>query len=353
MLRLFKNLYPQERNQTADLLKGFAVVFMIQVHLMELFAKQHIHDELIGKISFFLGGPPAAPLFMAVMGYFLAKSGKSFLQNIKRGVTLIVGGIILNVGLNFHLLVLIFLEKVQLDPLQYIFGADILPLAGFSIILISLIKNFTKTNPHSASLVSFLTIIFILILHSITIETEPQSRTVAYIQAFFFGKLEWSYFPLLPWAVYPLAGFFYGTSLKISNTINKIKNAAIIVFTVITITTFNYAVETASDLTGYYHHNWIYSLWILQFLALMIYAAEILENNYGKSIVFIYIKWLGKNVTAVYVFQWLLIGNIATAIYRTQNEFALVIWFVAVVLTTSALCYGYERITKSRSTKIV
>ncbi len=347
MLKFFKNYYPQERNQTADLLKGLAVLFMIQVHLMELFAAPKIYQSLIGKVSLFLGGPPAAPLFMAVMGYFLANSNKSFLQNIKRGLILIVGGIILNVGLNFHLLVLIFLEKVQLDPLQYIFGADILPLAGLSIILLSLIKYFTKDNPHSSSLVSLLIIIFILISHSITIETEPQGRTVGYIQAFFFGKLEWSYFPLLPWAVYPLAGFFYGTSLKISNTINKIKNAAIIVFTVITITTFNYAVEIASDLREYYHHNWIYSLWILQFLALMIYAAEILENNYGKSIVFIYIKWLGKNVTVVYVFQWLLIGNIATAIYRTQNEIELVIWFLAVVLITSLVCFGYERLKNS------
>lgn len=347
MLRLFKNLYPQERNQTADLLKGFAVLMMIQVHLMELFAAPEVYQSIIGKVSLFLGGPPAAPLFMAVMGYFLAKSGKSFLQNIKRGVILIVGGIILNVGLNFHLLVLIFLEKVRLDPLQYIFGADILPLAGFSIILISLIKNFTKTNPHSASLVSFLTIIFILILHSITIETEPQSRTVAYIQAFFFGKLEWSYFPFLPWAVYPLAGFLYKRMFEKFNLKNKIKATVIIVFTVITIITFNYAVEIASDLRRYYHHDWIFSLWILQFLALMIYAAEILENNYGKSIVFIYIKWLGKNVTVVYVFQWLLIGNIATAIYRTQNEIELVIWLAAIVLITSLLCFGYERITKS------
>ena len=346
MLRLFKNLYLQERNQTADLLKGLAVLMMIQVHLMELFAAPKIYQSIIGKVSLFLGGPPAAPLFMVVMGFFLSKSKKSFSQNIKRGLILIVGGIILNVGLNFHLLVLIFLEKIQLDPLQYIFGADILPLAGLSIILLSLIKYFTKDNPHSSSLVSLLIIIFILILHSITKETEPQNKTAAYIQAFFFGKLEWSYFPFLPWAVYPLAGFLYERRFEKFNLKNKIKATVIIVFTVITIITFNYAVEIASDLRGYYHHDWIFSLWILQFLALMIYAAEILESNYGKSIVFIYIKWLGKNVTVVYVFQWLLIGNIATTIYRTQNEIELVIWIVAVILTTSALCYGYERLIK-------
>ena len=59
------------RSFTADLLKGMAVLAMIQVHLMELFARQEVYDSLTGKISLFLGGIPAAPVFMAVMGYFL------------------------------------------------------------------------------------------------------------------------------------------------------------------------------------------------------------------------------------------------------------------------------------------
>jgi len=56
------------RNQTADLLKGFAVIFMIQVHVIEQFATQTLYDSLWGKISLFLGGPFCAPVFLAVMG---------------------------------------------------------------------------------------------------------------------------------------------------------------------------------------------------------------------------------------------------------------------------------------------
>ncbi|MEI7897648.1 MAG: heparan-alpha-glucosaminide N-acetyltransferase domain-containing protein [bacterium] len=58
-------------NGTADLLKGIAVLFMIQVHIMEQFASPDTCNSLIGKISMFLGGPPCAPVFLAVMGYFL------------------------------------------------------------------------------------------------------------------------------------------------------------------------------------------------------------------------------------------------------------------------------------------
>jgi len=41
---------------------------MVQVHIMELFARQDIFEDTVGKISLFFGGPPAAPVFMAVMG---------------------------------------------------------------------------------------------------------------------------------------------------------------------------------------------------------------------------------------------------------------------------------------------
>jgi uncharacterized membrane protein len=70
------NLYGNriKRDGTADLLKGFAVLFMIQVHLMEQFVSAYTYNSLIGKISMFLGGPFYTPVFLAVMGYFLAFS---------------------------------------------------------------------------------------------------------------------------------------------------------------------------------------------------------------------------------------------------------------------------------------
>ena len=76
------------RDGTADLLKGFAVLFMIQVHIMEQFATPDIFNSSIGKISMFLGGPPCAPVFMAVMGYFLAKSSRPFIYFLKRALAL-------------------------------------------------------------------------------------------------------------------------------------------------------------------------------------------------------------------------------------------------------------------------
>lgn len=340
---MFDKIYPKDRNQTADLLKGFAVLMMIQVHLMELFAQKEVAQSLVGRISLFQGGPPAAPLFMAVMGYFLAQSKKSFLHNIKRGLLLILGGILLNVGLNLHLLVLIYLDKIQLNPLNYILGADILPLAGLSIILIALIKKVTKDNFLFSTIFSLIILIFILIFHDATIDHQANGSALLYVQAFLWGRLEWSYFPFLPWAAYPLIGFLYkkiNENLKIEQST---KDFFVLFSAVVTFVSIKYGIEVSSNLNEYYHHDWLYTLWIFQFLILMIYCFEKIETLCGKNNIMLYIKWLGKNVTAAYVIQWIIIGNITTAIFKTQNELELLVWFFLVTAATSILILMYEK----------
>lgn len=343
IFRHFKQLYPKERNQTADLLKGFAVLCMIQVHLMELFASQEIYDSWLGKISLFLGGPPAAPLFMAVMGYFLASSQRSFSQNLKRGFYLIIGGILLNIGLSLHLIILYLFGKVQIDPLRYILGADILPLAGLSVILISTIKKISKINFYVSVSISFLIFILILITHGLTQNSNFDYGWFKYFQPFLWGNLEWSYFPFLPWAVYPLSGYLFRILAEQIKPEESTKNFFALVSAVITYTTFNYGLAVGSDLHVYYHHDWIYTLWIFQFLILISYVFHKLEGLMDKNNILIYIKWIGKNVTAVYVFQWLLIGNIATIVYKTQSVISLVVWFVAIVFLVTILTHVFEQ----------
>lgn len=340
---MFDKIYPKDRNQTADLLKGFAVLMMIQVHLMELFAQKEVAQSLVGRISLFQGGPPAAPLFMAVMGYFLAQSKKSFLHNIKRGLLLILGGILLNVGLNLHLLVLIYLDKFQLNPLNYILGADILPLAGLSIILIALIKKVTKDNFLFSTIFSLIILIFILIFHDATIDHQANSSALLYVQAFLWGRLEWSYFPFLPWAAYPLIGFLYekiNENLKIEQST---KDFFVLFSAVVTFVSLKYGIEVSSNLNEYYHHNWLYTLWIIQFLILITFTFNRIEISFGKNYFIIYLKWLGENVTSVYVVQWLIIGNFATLIYQTMNFLETFLSFLLVTFFTTIIIILYNK----------
>ncbi len=332
------------RNPTADLLKGVAVVLMIQVHLMEQFATLELSQSAIGKVSLFLGGPPAAPVFLAIMGFFLARSRKTLLQLIRRGLLLIFGGIVLNLVLNANLLYSIYQGRLQLDPLAFVFGADILPLAGLSVIVFALLRGVLKRSALAYLAAAFgVAIVTPLVAN---IETTP---AVMYLVPFLWGNQWWSYFPLFPWLAYSLLGVGMGTSRSIVDAVTVINSRIKILLSLVVcsalLITSSFAIRSSTDLPLYYHHGVLLFLWILGFLVFWLFMFSKLESAFGNSTVFRYFKWLGRNVTSAFVVQWLIIGNIATELYRTQSLAQVLIWFVVVLAATSlfVLLFGWTK----------
>lgn len=342
MIETIQNYFYQPlRNQTLDFLKGAAVIFMIQVHLTELFALQDIYYSTVGKISLFLGGPPAAPVFMAVMGYIFALSNKRFSENLLRGVKLILLGLILNIGLNFHLLLRIYSGEYLLDPLTYILGADILPLAGMSIVILSLFKKFFKVN----LLKTILFLLLIILISENLNQLGDTEKPISYFQTFFYGNLHWSYFPLFPWLVYPVIGFcFYNLSISpYYQYIFKFIDYIIIISAIIIATTFNFGLGISSDLANYYHHNYLFVFWVILFLIVFVHLSYKLETLFSKNILLLLIKWIGKKVTDFYIIQWLIIGNLATWLYKSQSHWQLILWFIVITIISGCLVLFYDK----------
>jgi uncharacterized membrane protein len=336
------NSIRQERNGAADLLKGIAVILMIQVHLVELFARQDFFDSSIGSFLLFLGGPPAAPVFMAAMGYFVFKSNKPTGYLVLRGLKLIGGGILLNIGLNLNLLISIYSNNLNINPFEYIFGADILPLAGFSIIILALLKSRFKDNFYLFAVLGIIVLIVTPLLPDIY---SDNNSPAAYFQAFFWGNLSWSYFPLFPWLFYPAAGYTFAAA---QNNIRNIFSNKIILYPVaaaaflIIAVTWGYGYNISSTLEIYYHHNFMFAIWTLIFISLYSGIIFFLHKTLPMLPVILYLKWVGKNVTAFYIFQWLIIGNIATEIYKTQYGIELILWFSAVMIAVTMLVLIYN-----------
>jgi uncharacterized membrane protein len=336
-----------DRDGTADMLKGLAVIFMIQVHVMEQFATPDTSACMIGKISMFLGGPPCAPVFMAVMGYFLGFSSKPLTHYIKRGILLFLGGILLNTARSANLLVRILSGESNLDPWFFIFGADILTLAGISLMVTGFLRLVLKNKA-----------VFYLLLAVMVAGISPVFDTMvskgpvqSYVFAFFRGPSEWSYFPLFPWYAYVLTGYSFCLFIRRNYFARNIRLrdqfVYFVPFWILVVATIPFASGVANKLSGpggYYHHGLLYFCWILLFMVAYLVPVKLLEEKYGNHAVSRFIKWTGKNVTLIYVIQWLIIGNIATVLYRTQDLFRVIAWTAGIATATFLTAILFLRI---------
>ena len=334
-----------------DLLKGFAVFLMVPVHILETFIDFPGRESWFGKSLLFLGGPVAVPVFMLVMGYFIAKNQKPFTANFFRGIKIFLAGFILNIGLNFHLLWKIQFEGWKINPLEYIFGVDIFYFAGLAIILLSLLKTIKNQKAWIALGLASLVAVFTSVVNEKLMVPERN-----YIYPFIGGNWSWSYFPLFPWLIYPLAGFaIYHFEQDIFSFIksNKIVTATLLVVITILVAVFaKQGFETTVNLPAYYHHTFWFSLWVFGVVILWSLLLRLLVKKYPQIWPVNGLMWLGKNITVFYIFQWLIIGNIATAIYQTQTLKSFPFWFAGIFGITVLITWFIELLVKKRVKRI-
>lgn len=332
-----------------DLLKGFAVFLIVPVHILETFINLPGRESLFGKILLLLGGPIAVPIFMMVMGYFIGLNRKSPLQNAIRGLFIFVLGLFLNIGLNFHLLLKIYTEGWQLDPLQFIFGVDIFYLAGLSIIILSILKAIKKGQEWMVLALILVVVGSTSYLNELLMVTDRN-----YILPFIAGPYSWSYFPMFPWLAYPLLGFlFQKIERQTKELIQKYKKGAITVLISILLLVLAFSksgIETTINLNEYYHHGFSFFLWAVGLVILWVIMFWFLVQKFPEFPVIVFLRWLGKNITVFYVIQWLIIGNIATAIYQTQELSMYMWWYVPIFLITVVLTWGIEKLRESKKT---
>ena len=82
------------RDKYPDILRGAAVILMIQIHITEVFATDSFREGFFGQLSLFLGGVPAAPVFMVLMGWY-AVSRLEVAPLMLRGLMVFFAGLLL------------------------------------------------------------------------------------------------------------------------------------------------------------------------------------------------------------------------------------------------------------------
>lgn len=336
-----------KRYATADLLKGIAVIFMIQVHLFEQFAAPDVFQGTAGKIAAFLGGPPCAPVFLLIMGYFLFSESRTLKYFLKRGLLLLLIGLLLNFARSANLLIHVAGGQSNANPYGYLFGVDILPMAGFSIMLIGLSRYLFKNN-----FVFYLLLAFAVAFAGPYLDIFGKDESLsAYLNAFLYGNFNWSYFPVLPWFSYVLIGYASRLIIQRYNLLSRYTTSYGIVFSlpliIFSAFTIYYADAISYNLSQYYHHDLLFFGWVIVFLSGYIMLVHLLENNYSDNYIIRYIKWIGRKVTFFYIVQWIIIGNIATEIFQTQKLQDLAFWFIGIVAITSFLTLLWDKLANA------
>lgn len=321
-----------------DILKGFAVFLIIPVHILELLIDYPGRESIFGKTLLFLGGPFTVPVFMIIMGYFLGRSNKKASQVFFRGIKIFVLGFLLNIGLNFHLLLKIVFADWQFNPLEYIFGVDIFYLAGLSIIFISIIKALKNGQALIAVTFAFIVLAFTAFMNEQLMVTERN-----YVLPFIAGTYSWAYFPLFPWLAYPLIGFSFSFwEQKILHFIENKQGLFAIFLLVVAVLVVLFGasgISTTTTLSAYYHHTFWFAVWAIGIVILWVTVVRFFVIKFPEILLGNFLRWLGKNITLFYVIQWLIIGNIATVIFQNQSIQWYPLWFFCIFSVTVLLTH--------------
>ena len=335
------------RSRTADFIKGLALLTMVQVILVEFFATPAIVNSIVGKISMFLGGPPAAPVFLAVMGYYIAHKTKSFLENIKRGIRLIALGLLVNIGRNALVLFHLINPVAPVDPMHLIFGSDILILAGISLIAMAVVIKLLKGH-----VLLYLALIIVFLLLQYVVPPVEKLYSHSLFIPLIYGKYPDSYFPFIPWFAYVLAGYsfylfkqyFVSDQFKHSQTV-KIILLSLSGLMLIGSIPFGFGVTIRPIL--FYHHGILFFLFCVNYMFWWLLSAHAIVNRMNNRVTR-YLEYLGKNVTVFYILFMILAGNLSILMQESLNYIQLALWFTGLLIITSLLVWLWDSIGKNK-----
>ncbi len=294
-----------------DIMRGLAIVFMILIHVMHVYAIPEVEGSVVGYIIEFMGGPPAAPTFMMLMGIFFIYSNKGTTRmSISRGFNILLVAVVLNLVrgvIPYYFLTEI--KGVSLSELgRYftleflIFEVDILTFAGLSYMFMAILYHFFKKP------VYWLAFAIIIAFGSPLLwQIKASSATAQYALNMLWGDEYLSTFPMFPWLTFPLIGMVIGRWLEDSTdqkaTINKMGKMSVF-FMVIGLALILLDTDIFYNAYGKMGIGAIIAIvgfvFFWQWLITKIYKASSRALNTG------FLMFLSKNTLTVYFVHWVI-----------------------------------------------
>jgi len=328
-----------------DLARGLAIVFMVFQHVQIIFAVSEGEGSALGEAFLLLGTAPAAPVFMVAMGFLFGSSSRTGVRSgVVRGLQLFALGYVLNLA-RFAVPLLVLGDAHAIDVFGgtwwgAIFEIDILQLAGLSLIVLGPVKRYVRDPRLVLGLAAAVAIVAPLLWGAGggNVALDPLS-----------GVGEWVSFPLFPWLAYPLLGLalagFAGRATSASRLMRDWALAGVCA-TLAGVALLPFAPGPGGilDFGDYYRSGLPVQLLLAGFVLLWLPLLWWLDRRLSWRIVPRYLTSLSRNITAVYLIQWVLIGWLAIGLgVFDQPSWVAALLGVPILVASHLLALGYER----------
>lgn len=357
-MKIFESVFDKKyintsRQKELDVFKGIAIFVMIWSHLLIWMASDAQLETGIGYImDNIISGPPGAATFMFCMGIGIwysayhrgeeetLESGYLPAGLIKRGLKIFGVGVALNLVRAVILPLCgyaVFREQEYLEDLKFFFCADIYQFAGLALILLGTFQKL-KIKKNWLLPISLVMSLLGWALRGTTTGVE----IIDLILSVFAPLTVYSFFALLSWFIFPVAGFLFAPYL--ARCKNKKKFYAITgisgtviyaIYTAICIV-FNcgYIYYVEDELEAFYQCTTIdailYFSAVFGVLALSYFIIEIFKNCKFTTLN----RW-SRNIMEMYAISWLLIllATIIPEILEMETTPHILMFSLAIIIT--------------------
>lgn len=340
------------RQLELDVARGLAIAFMVLVHVFELFIGEPFPRTASSYIISFLGSPPAAPVFMLLLGVGIVYSKRTSAGFLfKRGVIILI----LAYALAFfrdvipaYISYLISGDfEILKDGVIEFFGVDILQFAGLTFLFFALVIKLKLKMSHIAALVFAFSAV-----GAILGKMSTGNFWLDVLVGFLWGSWDRTWFPFCSWIFFPAAGYIFGTFLIHCNNktlmykrILLVSAAALIPLIILS---YNYKIEFGAfgDFyhQQYYHQdlfgNIIITIFCLFWISLL-YFITLPFKNYSFNTLR---RW-SKNVNQIYITHWIILGFLCYVfIDEPLSLWVILLMSAAVLIISDLIAYLYLKI---------
>lgn len=303
-----------ERQMEVDLIKGFAVIFMVWVHTEIVMGDMQTWiSEIVANIW---GGPFSAPMFMICLGIGVCYSRHRNARYLAiRGLKMLALGALVHL-LRFLVsqavwIALGFIDFSAPNMIALVFFSDILQFAGLAFLFFAVaIKKKWSLGMQMAIAVAC------SVVGTLLCRVSTGNFYADLFLGYLWGTGDWSCFPLLNWLIFPVTGVGIGKMLL--HCFDKKRMYMVLSPISLLLSCIYIGISCWLGINMYSEKADYYFLSIVDAFFVILLAIGLLGQNYlmtivGKKQRFTTIVRVGKNCNAIFCIHWVLIELLNTA----------------------------------------